>query len=157
MSDHGSDLDKSLFHGIPTTLAAGLLINWFLVGLKYATPHNPLGAPHAFGEPRLLGSLALGPNVWLAVPVAMLIGAALMISNVRCKKFVLFRSKLASSVMIGLSGAAFTCIFFRVLPEFTVALPSVWLGFWLVYGQIAPRYRGTPVPPLFPVGDDELS
>jgi hypothetical protein len=50
--------------------------------------------------------------------------------------------------------AAFTCLLLRVFPEYTVLLPSVWMAFWLVYGQIAAKYRALPSPPLFPVGDD---
>jgi CDP-diacylglycerol--serine O-phosphatidyltransferase len=53
--------DKSLFNGIPTTLAAGLLVNWFLVCLKYAAPSNPLGAASQFSEARLFGPIQLGP------------------------------------------------------------------------------------------------
>jgi CDP-diacylglycerol--serine O-phosphatidyltransferase len=151
----GDSPDKSMFNGIPTTLAAGLLVNWFLVCLKYAAPDNPLGAPASFGELRLFGDLQLGPAAWSAFPVAMLIGSALMVSNLRCKKFVLFKNKLGSAVIVVLSLAAFVCLLLRVFPDYMVLLPTVWIGFWLVYGQVAPQYRDLPSPPLFPVGDDE--
>jgi CDP-diacylglycerol--serine O-phosphatidyltransferase len=146
--------DKTIFNGIPTTLAAGLLINWFLVVLKYAAPNNPLGAPAAFGEARLYGGLQLGPGAWSVFPIAMLIGGALMVSNLRCKKFVLFKSKLGSAFAITLALGAFVCVILRVFPEYTVLLPTLWIGFWLIYGQAAPKYRALPSPPLFPVGND---
>lgn len=147
--------DKSLFNGIPTTLAAGLLINWFLVCLKYASPDNPLGDPAAFSEPRLLGPLSFGPGAWTMFPVAMLVGGLLMVSNVRCKKFLLFKNKLGSAAMVTLALAAFACMLLRVFPEYMVMLPTTWIAFWLVYGQVAPKYRALASPPLFPVGDDE--
>jgi len=150
----GESPDKTLFNGVPTTLAAGLLVNWFLVCLKYAAPGNPLGDPAAFGEARLFGGLQLGVAAWSAFPIAMFIGGALMVSNLRCKKFVLLPSKVASAVIVVLALAAFTCLLLRVFPEYTVLLPSVWMAFWLVYGQIAAKYRALPSPPLFPVGED---
>src|SRR5688572_7400275 len=58
----GESPDKTMFNGIPTTLAAGLLINWFIVCLKYAAPGNPLGDPAHFTEARLFGDLQLGPG-----------------------------------------------------------------------------------------------
>lgn len=147
--------DPSLFNGIPTTLAAGLLVNWFLVCLKYAAPGNPLGGAAQFSEMHLFGSLQLGSAVWSIFPIAMLIGGLLMVSNLRCKKFVLFKSKLGSSTAVLLAVAAFACALLRVFPEYMVLLPSSWIAFWLFYGQLAPKYRALPSPPLFPVGDDE--
>lgn len=151
----GEAPDKTLFNGVPTTLAAGLLINWFLVCLKYAAPGDPLGDPAAFTEARLFGGLQLGPGAWSVFPVAMFIGGALMVSNLRCKKFVLFPSKLASATIVVLALGAFGCMLLRVFPEYMVLLPSVWIAFWLVYAQAAPKYRALPSPPLFPVGDDD--
>lgn len=151
----GESPDKTMFNGIPTTLAAGVLVNWFLVCLKYAGPHSPLGAPAQFGEARLFGALQLGSGTWTVFPVAMLVGAALMVSNLRCKKFVLFKSKVGTAIAVLLSLGAFVCMLLRVFPEYMVLLPSSWILFWLVYGQVAPKYRALPSPPLFPVGDDE--
>lgn len=147
--------DKSLFNGIPTTLAAGLLVNWFLVCLKYATPDNPLGAASQFSEMRLFGPLQLGPAAWSVFPIAMLIGGVLMVSNLRCRKLLLFKNKLGSATVLVLTLGAFVCLLLRVFPEYMVLLPTGWIAFWLVYGQLAPRYRALPSPPLFPVGDDE--
>ena len=151
----GESPDKSLFNGIPTTLAAGLLINWFLVCLKYATPGSPLGDPAHFSEPRLFGALQLGPGAWTVFPVAMLVGSVLMVSNLRCRKSLIFKSKLGTAIAVLLSVAAFVCMLLRVFPEYMVLLPSGWILFWLVYGQVAAKYRALPTPPLFPVGDDE--
>ena len=36
-----------------------------------------------------------------------------------------------------------------------VVLPTLWISFWLIYGQVAPKYRSLASPPLFPVGDDK--
>jgi phosphatidylserine synthase len=151
----GDSPDKSMFNGIPTTLAAGLLINWFLVCLKYAAPHSPLGDPAHFSEPRLFGALQLGPAAWTVFPVAMLIGAVLMVSNLRCRKSLVFESKVGTAITVLLSLGAFVCMLLRVFPEYMVLLPSGWILFWLVYGQAAAKYRSLPSPPLFPVGDDE--
>jgi len=150
----GEAPDKSMFNGIPTTLAAGLLINWFLVCLKYAAPGNPLGDPAHFSEPRLFGPLQLGPAAWSVFPIAMFIGAVLMVSNLRCRKSLVFKSKLGTLVTVLLALAAFICMLLRVFPEYMVLLPTSWILFWLVYGQVAPKYRGLASPPLFPVGDD---
>ncbi|MGB1274634.1 MAG: CDP-alcohol phosphatidyltransferase family protein, partial [Nannocystaceae bacterium] len=67
--------DNSMFFGIPTTLAAGMLVNLFLVGLKYADPSNPLGDRAWFTEGHLFGAITLGPKVWTGIPIAMVIGA----------------------------------------------------------------------------------
>ena len=146
--------DKTIFHGVPTTLAAGLLINWFLVCLKYAAPGNPLGAPGRFAEGRLFCGLELGPAVWQLFPWAMLTGALLMVSNLRVKKLGALPTRWGNLVVAALSVVAIACQIFRVFPEFMVLLPSTWLAFWLVWGQLGASYRGRPKPPLFPVGDD---
>ena len=57
--------------------------------------------------------------------------------------------------LVFLSVAAFVCMLLRVFPEYMVLLPTGWILFWLVYGQVAAKYRALPTPPLFPVGDDE--
>lgn len=145
--------DKTIFHGVPTTLAAGLLVDWFLVCMKYAGPDNPLGAPEAFAEGRLFGGLQFGPEVWNLFPWAMLGGALLMVSNLRNKKFGALPYRWANLVVAALSLVAFAFLIMRVYPEYMVLLPSSWLLVWLVWGQIGANYRGRPKPPLFPVGD----
>lgn len=147
--------DRSLFHGVPTTLAAGLLVDWFLVCLKYAAPDNPLGAPAGFAEGRLFGDLQLGPAVWHVFPWAMLVGALLMVSNLRNKKLGALRQRWANLAVGVLSVTAMACMLLRVFPEYMVLLPSIWLSVWLVWGQLGPDYRGRPKPPLFPVGEDQ--
>ena len=146
--------DKNIFNGIPTTLAAGLLVNWFLVCLKYASPDNPLGAAASFSEPRLFGGLQLGVAAWSVFPAAMLVGGLLMVSNLRCRKGLMFKSKVGSVTVLLLVLGAFGCLLLRVFPEYMVLLPTLWISFWLIYGQVAPKYRGLASPPLFPVGDD---
>lgn len=146
--------DRTIFHGVPTTLAAGLMINWYLVCLKYAAPDNPLGAPERFAEGRLFGDLALGACVWQLFPWAMIVGALLMCSNLRVKKLGALPTRWGTVIVTVLSAAAITCQVLRVYPEFMVLLPSSWLLFWLFYGQLSPDYRGRPKPPLFPVGED---
>lgn len=146
--------DRTIFHGVPTTLAAGLVINWFLVCLKYAAPDNPIGAPGRFAEGRLFGGLELGPCVWHVFPWALVVGAMLMTSNLRIKKLGGLPTRWGTLVVGVLSAAAIACQLFRVFPEFMVLLPSTWLVFWLVWGQVGAGYRGRPKPPLFPVGED---
>lgn len=146
--------DKTIFHGVPTTLAAGLLVNWFLVCLKYGGPDNPLGAPERFAEGRLFGGLELGPGVWSVFPWAMVAGALLMVSNLRVKKIGGLPNRATWLIVTGLSLSAFVCQLLRVYPEWMVLMPTIWLLFWAVWGQIGPNYRGRPKPPLFPVGED---
>src|SRR5688500_3715089 len=51
-----------IFFGVPTTLAGGLLVIWFLCLLKYAGPE--MGVPGGFGGPKLLGDLTTPVGVW---------------------------------------------------------------------------------------------
>lgn len=146
--------DKTIFHGVPTTLAAGLLVDWFLVCLKYAAHDNPLGARDHFEEGRLFGDLALGPAAWSVFPWAMIAGALLMVSNLRNKKFGALAQRWANIVVGALSVGAFVCLLLRIYPEYIALLPTIWLAIWLVWGQLGPGYRGRPKPPLFPVGDE---
>lgn len=148
------EADGSIFHGVPTTLAAGLLVDWFLVALKYAAPDNPLGAPDRFAEGRLFGDLQLGPAVWQAFPWVMIVGALLMVSNLRIKKLGRLSQRWANLSVGALSVTAMACMLLRVFPEYMVLMPSVWLSVWLVWGQVGPGYRGRAKPPLFPVGDE---
>lgn len=145
--------DRTLFHGVPTTLAAGLLVDWFLVCLKYASADNPLGARDRFAEGHLFGDLELGAGAWCAFPWAMALGAVLMVSNLRVKKLGKLSQRWANLAVGALSLAAIACMVLRVYPEFMVLLPTTWLSIWLVWGQVGPGYRGRPKPPLFPVGE----
>ncbi|MGB1012741.1 MAG: CDP-alcohol phosphatidyltransferase family protein [Nannocystaceae bacterium] len=149
--------DNSMFFGIPTTLAAGMLVNLFLVGLKYADPSNPLGDRAWFTEGHLFGAITLGPKVWTGIPIAMVIGALLMVSNLRMRKIgKLVNRKLNLGVSL-LAITAMICGIGRVFPEYMVLLPSIWMAIWLPFGQLSPAFRHLESPPLFPVGSREPS
>jgi phosphatidylserine synthase len=66
------------------------------------------------------------PAAWSVFPIAMLIGGVLMVSNLRCKKFLLLQEQArhGDHVVIALALAAFTCLLLRVFPEYTVLLPQ---------------------------------
>lgn len=143
--------DHRIFFGIPTTLAAGTMVNWFLVCLKYTDPASVLSNRAAFFEGHLFGDLAFSPHVWKYFPLIMVCGSLLMISNVRMPKLATFRNKWVTILVMALTFAAIFCILTRKFPEYTVLLPTTWLILWLVWGHFAPNLRQLHSPPLFPV------
>ena len=56
----GDRVDPKMFFGVPTTLAAGTLVIWYIVILKYGV--GPLAAADAFNGPRILGGWAPSPG-----------------------------------------------------------------------------------------------
>ncbi|MEZ4380304.1 MAG: CDP-alcohol phosphatidyltransferase family protein [Nannocystaceae bacterium] len=142
---------KGLFFGVPTTIAAGTLATWFLVVLKYAAADNPLTGRDLFPEGRAFGDLALSADAWLALPIGMLVGAVLMVANVRIRKIgVGFKSPLAIALsLVALTGVAFG--FARIFPELMVLLPSSFILVSLA-SQGSPTLRSIKPPPYLPIG-----
>jgi CDP-diacylglycerol---serine O-phosphatidyltransferase len=138
-----------VFFGVPTTLAAGVLVIWYLVLLKYGAQTGPLSVD-PFGGPRLLGGLVIPASVWGYVPAAMIAGAFLMASNLPIPKLQGFRSKPFTFGVLAFTLAGYACGFARMLPEFMAILPTTWLVVSLVWGQLSPRARGLTPPPVLP-------
>lgn len=138
-----------VFFGVPTTLAAGVLVIWYLVLMKYGAPAGPLHV-EAFGGPRLLGGIEVPTSVWGYVPAAMIAGAFLMASNLAIPKLQAWKSKPLTFVMLALVLAGYACGFARMLPEFMAILPTSWLLVSLVWSQLAPAARGLTPPPVLP-------
>lgn len=141
---------KGLFFGIPTTLAVGALATWFLTLLKYAGADNPLSGRDQFSEGRAFGDLALGPEAWLILPIGMLFGAFLMVSNLRMRKPGLSfkRPGPIAFSLLAISGVTFG--FLRIFPELMVLMPTVFILVWIAL-QPAQSLRSIPAPPFIPV------
>jgi len=140
-----------IFFGIPTTLAGGLLIIWFLALLKYAGPG--VGVAEGFGGERIEG-LTTPIGVWQWFPVAMLVGAFLMVSSLRMLKVGSHgrRSSTAFVAVVGVIG--YVLGFLRLYPEFLIWPPTTWIVVFLIWGQTSTSARGYRPPPLFPPVDD---
>lgn len=137
-----------IFFGVPTTLAGGLLVIWFLCLLKYAGPE--LGVPGGFGGPRLLGDVTTPIGVWKWFPVAMLVGAFLMVSSLRMLKVGTHAGRgrtafVVTNVLIG-----YVLGFAQLFPEWLVVPPSSWIIVFLIWGAVSGKARGFHPPPLFP-------
>ena len=145
-----------MFYGVPTTLAAGTLVIWTLVFLRY----SPLGvatgqAEQMWGPQPLAWIAGEGPllpmAVWGYMPAAMLVGAFLMASNLPTPKLGKLRSKPLTVVVIGNALAGFACGFARVLPEYMALMPTSWLLVSLVWGQVSAQARAVTPPTFLPL------
>ncbi|MBK6918459.1 MAG: CDP-alcohol phosphatidyltransferase family protein [Deltaproteobacteria bacterium] len=139
-----------VFFGVPTTLAAGVLIIWYLVLAKYAPAEGPLTFADPGGGPRLLGALTIPSSVWSYVPAAMIAGAFLMASNLPIPKLQGTPNRVVLVVMLALVGSGYVCGMLRTLPEYMAVLPSSWLVVSLVWGQMSNRARSLAPPPVLP-------
>jgi CDP-diacylglycerol--serine O-phosphatidyltransferase len=150
-----TDVPKSgpkVFFGVPTTLAAGVLVIWYLVLLKYGAPAGPLHV-EPFGGPRLAGDVTVPVGVWGYVPAAMIAGAFLMASNLPIPKLQGFPSKAFTFAVLAVVLAGYACGFARMLPEFMALMPTSWLIVSLVWSQLSPHARGLTPPPVLPTTD----
>ena len=145
-----STTPTKVFFGIPTTLAGGTLMVWFLAFLKYARPGE------TFGGARLLGDGPLTPSgVWWYFPIAMLTGAYLMVSSMPLPKGGLSESKIATVLVVANLGAGYVLGFARLYPEYLVIPPSIWIVVFLIWGQASPAARAMKPAPVFPRGQLE--
>jgi CDP-diacylglycerol---serine O-phosphatidyltransferase len=141
----------SMFYGVPTTLAAGTLVIWYLVLLRYTPLGVMSGQAALMSGPRLYGELVLPMSVWGYVPAAMLVGAFLMASNLPTPKLGRLRSKPLTVFVLANVLAGFVCGFARVLPEYMALMPTAWLVVSLVWGQVSSKARAVPPPQFLPV------
>lgn len=134
-----------IYFGVPTTLAGGLLVIWFLALLKYAHPGD------TFGGPKLLGEQVVTPRaVWLAIPALMMVGAYLMASSLRMLKVGTAESKAITVFLIVNIMSGYVLGFAQLMPEYLVWMPSAWIVVFLVWGALAEEARDLRPPPLFP-------
>jgi len=138
-----------VFFGVPTTLMAGVLVIWYLVLLKYATPSGPVHV-EPFGGPQLVPGWEVPVAVWGYVPAVMIAGAFLMASNLPIPKLQGFRNKPFMFSVLAFVLAGYACGFARMLPEFMALMPTTWLVVSLVWGQLSPVARGLTPPPVLP-------
>ncbi len=138
-----------VFFGVPTTLAAGILVIWYLVLAKYSVGQGPIHA-EPFGGPRLLGGLVVPLGVWSYIPAAMIAFAFLMASNLPIPKLQGLGSKATTVLLVGMVGTGYVCGFARMLPEYMAVMPSSWLVIALVWSQASSRARGMTPPPVLP-------
>ncbi len=142
--------DSPMFYGVPTTLAAGTLVIWYLVFIGHSPLAAATGQLDALRGPRLLSEVVLPMSVWGYMPAAMLVGAFLMASNLPTPKLGRMHSKalwifVLTNVLIG-----FACGFARILPEYMALMPSSWLLVSLVWGQLSRDARALPPPSFLP-------
>lgn len=139
-----------IYFGVPTTLAGGLLIIWFLAFLKYAEP-----GPAPFGGPKLLGGSITTPHgVWLGLPAAMLVGAYLMASSWRMLKIASTESKLLTWFLLLNVVSGYVLGWLQLMPEYMLWMPTLWMAVFLVWGRLAEEARSLEPPPIFPLPPD---
>ncbi len=144
-----------MFYGVPTTLAAGTLVIWYLVLLRYSPLGVLTGQAEVMRGPRLLGELALPMSVWGYVPAAMLVGAFLMASNLPTPKLGRLRSKALTVVVLTAVLVGYACGFARVVPELMAIMPTTWVVASLVWGQVSRTARAVPPPTFLPTEPPE--
>lgn len=138
-----------VFFGVPTTLAAGLLMIWYLVLAKYAPAQGPVhGEP--FGGPKLYGDFTFPIAVWSYVPATMIAFAFLMASNLPIPKLQGLSNRAVMALLLFGVLSGYACGFARMLPEYMALLPSSWLVGALVWSQLSSRARGMTPPPVLP-------
>jgi CDP-diacylglycerol---serine O-phosphatidyltransferase len=150
VSEEASSVGK-VFFGVPTTLAAGTMIIWFLVLLKYAPVGGPMGDPAAFRGMKLLGDWQVPLRVWGYVPAVMICLAFLMASNLPVPKLVAPKNKVLAVLLLGNVFAGYVCGFARLYPDFMFWMPTSWMVMALVWGQLSRRARKLRPPPFLPV------
>ncbi len=139
-----------VFFGVPTTLAAGLLVVWTLTLHKYSPADAVLGQPLGFGGPKLFGDWTIPLTTWSYLPAGMLVGAFLMASNLPQPKLQPTRHKgVTIFVMVG-AASGFAFGFARFMPDYMALLPSTWLLIAMVWGQLSPRARAYRAPDFLP-------
>ena len=146
------DAPNKIFFGVPTTLAAGLFVVWFLALSKYST-EGPMAPDERFGGPLLVPGLEIPPDVWMFVPLAMFVGAFLMASTLRMPKLGTMRSKGATVFVLTNVGFGYIFGFARLFPEYLVWPPTLWVITFLIWGQFSRAARRLSPPPLFPSVD----
>lgn len=138
------------FFGVPTTLAAGTLVIWYIALHKYSAAGSMVGMPEMFRDPRIYGDWTIPETAWAYLPAAMIVGAFLMASNLPTPKLGPLGNRAVDGVLLLLVLTGYVCGFMRVLPEFMALMPTSWLLISLVWGQISPQARRLRAPPFIP-------
>ncbi|RMG99264.1 MAG: hypothetical protein D6705_03710 [Deltaproteobacteria bacterium] len=150
----GHKAPPGVFYGIPTTLAAGTVAVWFVTFLKYADPTLAFAPATSFGGPRLLGDVHVGAWAFRVLPAAMLVLAALMVSNLPIPKPGRMRSRGFTAFVAISTAAGMLCAFARTLPEFMAWMPTAWIVLFVGRAIFTPARDVPPPPPLFPADDE---
>lgn len=142
------EVPTKVFFGVPTTMAGGLVAIWFLAFLKYEP-----GAD--FGGPKLLGHSFHTPHgVWLYFPIALAVGAYLMVSSLPMPKGSVSRRKLLTAAVFTPMAVGYVGGFAQMFPEILCWMPTIWASIFLVWGQVSETARGLKPPRIFPRADD---
>lgn len=155
VSEQGPAAGK-LFFGIPTTLAAGTLVIWFIVLLEYAPPGAAMGGSEAFRGPKLLGDWEVPLAVWGYLPAVMIVLAFLMASNLPTPKLATPKNKVLAVLLIGNVLAGYVCGFARMFPDYMAWMPTAWVVMAIVWGQFSRQARRLRPPSFLPTGSRHL-
>ena len=134
-----------IFFGIPSTMAGGMLVIWFLVLLKYEQPGVTFGGPKLFGA-----DVIVAPWVWRYSPVVMVVLGLTMVSSLPMPKGGGGRNRALMVFIVGMMLLGYVLGFARLLPEFLAFMPTIWFAIFLVWGQVSSTGRGLQQPQLFP-------
>lgn len=143
---------RRIFFGVPTTLAAGLVVCYFLSLAKYS-PSTYSWFNKAVGGIHLFGSFETPLSLWKMFPFVMILGGFLMASTLRMPKLGLARNRLATLFIFGNVAAGSVCAILRVLPEYMMIPPALWVVTFLAWGSISKEARSMKPPPIFPPVD----
>ncbi len=145
---------RRVFFGVPTTLAGGTLVAFFLAVVKYGSPavqaHAQAGGFAT--EPRLLGDLSFD-GVWNVWPILILIGAFLMASTIIIPKLAKSRSKALTVFIFANVFMGYALGFARHFPEYLTFTSTVWITVSLGWGRVSSFAKTLRAPPIFPVVD----
>ena len=144
-----ADVPKSLFFGIPTTLAAGTLTMWYLALLKYTNAGHIISV-EPFGGARLFPFFETPEAIWRYLPLFLFGGGILMGSNLRIPKLGnmgsrLFTAFVFANVLLGMVLAPA-----RLYPEYLIWPPTAWIIVFTIWGQVSEKARSLKAPPIFP-------
>jgi CDP-diacylglycerol--serine O-phosphatidyltransferase len=140
---------RHIFFGLPTTLAGGTLMAFFLTALKYGSPGLQELARIGFDEPRL-GEGEWGVTVWRAWPFLMLAGAYLMASAWKIPKLARARSKALTVFVFANVFMGYALGFARHFPEYLTFISMTWIVVTMVWAVRSPASKHLRPPAIFP-------
>ncbi len=151
---------QKLFFGIPTTLAAGLVVMWLLVFFKYVPPGSPFDTAGTSGV-RLIPGVTTPDAVWRFLPLAMAGGGLAMASNLRIPKLGKTRSRAFGLFVIINLAIGVPLSFGRLFPEILIFQPTMWVIVFVVWGVLSKEAQAIRPPAIFkdrppPPPPDEL-
>jgi CDP-diacylglycerol--serine O-phosphatidyltransferase len=140
---------SSVYFGVPTPVAAGILVTSYLVMLKYAPAGFPLVGEGAFDEARVFGDLVIPLSMWRYIPGAMIVFAILMASNLPMASLGPVGGKAQTAVVLSLAAVGYLCGILRSFPDIMVWMPTIWLVGWVIWSQVSPKAREFKAPKWF--------